>query len=129
MSSPYVEELTASRQCEGEERHVVCIGDSGQNGTDVYWCKTLGKWVCVSLDSVPQMVMTEDVALVRLHEDADPEDGLSQRSLALDCEREAGLWLIDLEDLPQQQARYGNALQVLWCSKPEAVSQGRASTS
>jgi len=119
MDNPYVSDLASSRQCNGDERNVVSIGDSGQKGTDVYWCRTVGRWICVSLDSLPHMMMTEDVALVRLHEDANPEDGLSQVALACDCEREKGLWLIEGVDLEELADRYGAALETLWCSKAE----------
>ena len=48
------------------------IGDSGQKGTDVYWCEETGKWICADLDFPGQTVTCEEIALVRLHEDADP---------------------------------------------------------
>jgi hypothetical protein len=114
---PYVNELIASRQRGGDERQVVCITDSGQKGTDVYWCEAAGRWICVVLDSVPQVVTAEEVALVRLHEDVDAEEGLSLRALASDCEREKGLWLLDTDDLEQMVARFGSDLEVLWTSK------------
>ncbi len=53
---------------------------------------------------------TENVALVRLHEDTNPEDGLSQVALASDCEREKALWLIEGDDLGELANRYGAAL-------------------
>jgi hypothetical protein len=121
---PYVDELIASRQSAGGERRVVCITDSGQKGADVYWCEPAGRWVCVVLDSVPQAVTAEDVALVRLHEDVDAEEGLSLRALASDCERVKGLWLLDGDDLEQMVARFGSDLEVLWASKaPVAASR------
>jgi hypothetical protein len=88
--NPYVNELIASRKCEGDDRRVVCIGDSGQKGTDVYWCQPAGRWICVGLDALPQIATAEEVALIRLHEDVDAEEGLNLRALASDCEREAG---------------------------------------
>jgi hypothetical protein len=123
MQTHYVSELIASRQKAGDERTVVSIADSGQKGTDVYWCEPIGKWICVSLDSMPQMVTSEDIALIQLHEDTDPEDGLSQRALASDCEREAGLWLIDAEDLEHLVGHYGSALEILWLSTNRAFSR------
>jgi hypothetical protein len=121
MNNPYVSELIASSQCEGDARKVVCIRDSGQEGTDVYWCEASGKWVWVDLDHPPDTVACDEIALVRLHEDADPEDGIDQRALACDFEREEGLWLIDAEDLEQLVGRYGAALEVLWSSKTKAA--------
>jgi hypothetical protein len=121
MNHPYVSELIASRQCDGDERSVVCIGDSGQRGTDVYWCKPAGRWICVSLDALSQIATAEEVALIRLHEDVDAEEGLTLRALASDCEREAGLWLVDGDDLEQLASRYGAALEALWSSKGEVV--------
>ena len=41
--SPYVNELMVSRHCAGDERKVVCIGDSGQRGTDL----TMRRALCV----------------------------------------------------------------------------------
>ena len=41
--SPYVNELMASRHCAGDDRKVVCIGDSGQRGTDL----TMRRALCV----------------------------------------------------------------------------------
>jgi hypothetical protein len=41
--SPYVNELMASRHCAGDERKVVCIGDSGQRGADL----TMRRALCV----------------------------------------------------------------------------------
>ena len=73
----------------------------------MYWCEPAGRWICVTLDAVPQMVTAEEVALVRLNEDVDAEEGLSLRALASDCEREAGLWLIDVDDLDHLARRYG----------------------
>jgi len=118
--NPYVNELMASRLCAGDDRKVVCIGDSGHKGTDVYWCETISQWVCVDLDNGGQAVTCEGIALVRLHEDADPSDSLQQWTLASDCEREKGLWLIDDSALPRL-AGYGNALEILWLSKPVAA--------
>jgi hypothetical protein len=118
---PYVKELIASRKCEGDERSVVSIGDSGQMGTDVYWCQRVARWICVSLDALPQVATAQEVALIRLHEDVDSEEGLSLRALASDCEREEGVWLVDGDDLEQLASRYGAALEVLWCSKTKAV--------
>ena len=106
----------------------MCIGDSGQKGTDVYWCETIRQWVCVDLEAGAQTVTAEEIALVRLHEDADPLDGLRQRSLACDFEREKGLWLIDAAEL-EQLAGYGDALEVLWPSKPLVASHARATGS
>ena len=126
--NPYVNELIASRRCAGDDRKVVCIGDSGQKGTDVYWCETIRQWVCVDLEAGAQTVTAEEIALVRLHEDADPLDGLRQRSLACDFEREKGLWLIDAAEL-EQLAGYGDALEVLWPSKPLVASHARATGS
>ena len=122
--NPYVNELMASRLCAGDDRKVVCIGDSGHKGTDLYWCETIGRWICVSLDGVPLMMTAEDIALIRVHEDANPEDGVSQMAVACDCEREKGLWLIEAKDLAELAGRYGAALETLWCSKAE----DRAST-
>jgi hypothetical protein len=122
MNHPYVNELIASYECEGDARKVVCIGDSGQKGTDVYWCEETGKWVCVDLDFPGQTVTCEEIALVRLHEDADPEEGISQRALACDFEREKGLWLIDAEELEELAVRYVAALEVLWSSKTQVVA-------
>ena len=64
--NPYVNELIASRRCAGDDRKVVLIGDSGQKGTDVYWCETICQWVCVDLEAGAQTVTVEDIALVRL---------------------------------------------------------------
>jgi hypothetical protein len=131
--NPYINELIASRRCDGDERHVVLIGDSGQKGNDVYWCEPVGRWICVSLDAAPQMMTAEEIALVQLHEDANPEDGLSQLALACDCEREKGLWLIEAKDQGELADRYGAALETLWCSKGEdrgsTLSHVAASTS
>ena len=60
--NPYVNELIASRRCAGDDRKVVLIGDSGQKGTDVYWCETIGQWVCVDLEAGAQTVTAEEIA-------------------------------------------------------------------
>jgi hypothetical protein len=121
MNDPYVSELTASYQCDGGTRKVVTIGDSGQKGTDVYWCEPIGKWVCMDLDRPSERVACEEIALVRLHEDADPEDGVTPHALACDFEREAGLWLIDAQNLQNVVTRYGPAVEILWASQPKAA--------
>jgi hypothetical protein len=59
---PSVNELIASRRCAGDDRKVVLIGDSGQKGTDVYWCETIGQWVCVDLEAGAQTVTAEEIA-------------------------------------------------------------------
>jgi hypothetical protein len=119
---PYVSELVASHECEGAARKVVCIGDSGQKGTDVYWCEPIGRWVCVDLEEPSRLVTCEEVALIRLQADANPEDGVSQRALASDFEREDGLWLIDTEEMDRLAGRYGAALEVLWSSSTKAAA-------
>jgi hypothetical protein len=119
--NPYVNELIASRKCEGDDRRVVCIADSGQKGTDVYWCQPASRWICVNLDVLSQIATAEEVALIRLHEDVDAEEGLTLRALASDCEREAGLWLVDGDDLEQLASRYGADLEILWSSKDTAA--------
>ena len=64
----------------------------------------------------------QEVALIRLQADADPEDGVSQRALASDFEREDGLWLIDTEELDRLAARYGAAVEVLWSSSTKVAA-------
>jgi hypothetical protein len=116
----YINELMASRKCTGEERQVVCIGDSGQEGTDVYWCEPLGQWICIVLDEEPRLRTAKEIALVRMDEEADPER-LVQTALASDFERDEALWLIDAANL-DSLASYGDALKVVWSSaKPGRV--------
>jgi hypothetical protein len=117
----YSNELMASRKCMGEERKVVCIGDSGQKGTDVYWCAPLDQWICITLDQEPRLRTAKEIALVRMDEDADPEAGLTQRGLACDFEREEALWIVDAAEL-ESLASHGDAIKVVWSStKPGRV--------
>jgi hypothetical protein len=39
----HVEELAESRRCQGDDRKVVWIGDSGTAGADVYWREPLSR--------------------------------------------------------------------------------------
>ena len=112
----YVSELILSRKCKADEREVVCFGDSGQKGTDIYWCDTIGRWVCVTLEPEPRLATAKEIALVRMHEDADPKE-LEQRALACDFEREQALWIISAAILEDLAAAYGDALKVLWSSE------------
>jgi hypothetical protein len=117
----YINELMASRECVGEDRKVVCIGDSGQEGTDVYWCAPHGRWMCITLEEKPRFRTTKDIALVRMDEDTDPKAGLVQVVLASDCERGHALWLLEAEKL-DRLAAYGDAIKVLWSSQTRSGS-------
>jgi hypothetical protein len=114
----HVKELMASRRCNADERKVVNIADSGQLGTDLYWCEPIGQWVIINLEPGPQIAIAREIALVRMDEDADPDKGLSQRALACDFEGEQALWIIDVAEL-DALAPYGNTIEVLWSSNPE----------
>ena len=111
----YVRELIASRQCVGDERKVIWVGDSGQPGTDVYWCEHASKWLFIELDNF-SVKCADEIALVRLEEDylGDPEE-LNQSKLAWDWEGEKGMWLVDANDLPMLSG-YGAALELVWQS-------------
>jgi hypothetical protein len=110
----HVKELIASRKCIGDTRLVVTIGDSGHKGTDLYWCEPLGRWVFVTLEPAPRLTVAQDIALVRLHEDADP-DAIERWALACDFEDVMPLFVLDaarLEQLPS----YGSLFEVLYTS-------------
>jgi hypothetical protein len=107
-------ELMASRACTGDERRVVNITDSGQKGTDIYWSEPIGKFVIINLEASPRLTVAEDIALVRLHEDADPEP-LGQRALACDLENEKAVFLINAAHLADLTA-YGPSMEVIWSS-------------
>jgi len=114
----HVKELMASRKCRGDRRLVVTIGDSGHKGSELYWCEPLDQWVIVSLEQAPRLSVVQDIALVRLHEDADP-DAIARWALACDFEDVKPLFVLDaarLEQLPS----YGSLFQVLWSSSAES---------
>jgi hypothetical protein len=113
----HARELMASRACTGDERQVVNIADSGQKGTDIYWSEPIGKWVIISLDPTPRLTVAEEIALVRLHEDADP-DALGLRALACDLESEKAIFLFNVAHLAELSA-YGHSMEVLWTSTPK----------
>jgi hypothetical protein len=110
-------ELMASRRCQGDERKVVSIGDSGHRGTDIYWSEPIGKWVIVNLDPAPKLTAVKEIALLRLHEDADPE-ALERLALACDFEGEKAIFVIDAAELADLTS-YGTSIEVLWTSKPK----------
>ncbi len=114
----HARELMASRACTGDERRVVNITDSGQKGTDIYWSEPIGKWVVINLEPSPRLTVAEEIALVRLHEDADP-DVLGGRVLACDLESETPVFLLNAAHLADLTA-YGASLEVLWASAPVA---------
>src|SRR5262245_61887332 len=113
----HVKELMTSRKCTGDDRLVVTIGDSGQKGTDIYWCEPLDRWVTVSLEPSPRLTVAEDIALVRLHEDADP-DAIERWALASDFEDLKPLFVLDAARLTQLPS-YGSLFEVLWNSTAE----------
>jgi hypothetical protein len=114
----HARELVASRACTGEERRVVHIGDSGQKGTDIYWSEPVGKWVIINLEPTPRLTVAEEIALVRLHQDADP-DAIAGRALACDLENEKALFLINAAQLADLTS-YGPSMELLWASSPKA---------
>jgi hypothetical protein len=107
----HAKELMASRKYSGDERKVVSIRDSGHKGTDIYWAEPLSKWVIVKLEPSPQLTIAEDIALVRLHEDSDP-DALERLALACDFEGEKAVFVIDAVRLAELTA-YGPAMEIL----------------
>jgi len=114
----HVKELMASRNCTGDQRMVVTIGDSGHKGTDIYWCDPLDRWIFVTLKPVPKLAVAQDIALVRLHEDADPE-AIERWALACDFEDLKPLFVLDAGRLAQLPS-YGSLFQVLWTSTAQA---------
>jgi len=98
----HAEELAESRRCEGDDRKVVWIGDSATAGTDVYWCQPLSRWVLVELEKAGVVHFADDIALVRLDDDAD-SGPMEQKALASDLEGDA-LWIVDAGDLERLQA-------------------------
>jgi hypothetical protein len=110
----HARELMASRACTGDERKVVNIADSGQKGTDIYWSGPIEKWVIINLEPSPRLTVAEEIALVRLHEDVDP-DALGRRALASDLENEKAVFLINAAQLADLNA-YGSSMEVLWAS-------------
>jgi len=123
----HARELMASRKCTGDERKVVTIADSGQKGTDIYWSEPISKWVIVNLEPSPRLTIAEEIALVRLHEDADP-DALGRRALACDLENEKAVFLVNAAHLADLTA-YGPAMEVLWASTPMLRRAGLARAS
>jgi hypothetical protein len=121
----YVEGLAASQRS-GEERRVVWIGDSGQAGTDVYWCEPVSEWLAVDLDNLEApLKRAEEIVLVQLSCDADPGP-IEGAMLARDCESEDGLWIVDSKALDSLQGLYGAALRVIWKSGRAVGSAWRA---
>jgi hypothetical protein len=118
----HAKELMASRRYSGDERKVVTIQDGGHRGADIYWAEPIGNWVIVKLEPSPQLTIAEDIALVRLHEDADP-DTLERVALASDFEGEKAVFVIDAARLSELTA-YGPAIEVLWASTPKARRAG-----
>jgi hypothetical protein len=114
----HVKELMASRRCVGDTRLVVTIGDSGHKGTDLYWCEPLDRWVVVTLEPAPRLTVVDDIALVRLHDDADP-DAIERWALASDFEDQKPLFVLDAARLTQLPS-YGSLFAVLWTSTAEA---------
>jgi hypothetical protein len=113
----HVTELMASRKCRGDHRLVVTIGDSGHKGTDMYWCEPLERWVFITLEPAPKLAVAQDIALVRLHEDADP-DAIERWALASDFEDLKPLFVLDAARLSQLPS-YGSLFEVLWTSTAE----------
>jgi hypothetical protein len=63
----------------------------------VYWREPLSRWVIVDLENQGAVHFADDIALVRLDEDAD-SDQVEQRALARDLEGDP-LWLVDVHAL------------------------------
>jgi hypothetical protein len=120
----HVKELTASRKCMGDTRQVVTIGDSGHKGTDIYWCEPLDRWIVVTLEPAPRLTAAEDIALVRLHEDADPE-AIERWALACDFEDLKPLFVLNAARLTQLPS-YGSLFEVLWTSTADTSCAGLA---
>jgi hypothetical protein len=123
----HVKELMASRKCIGDTRLVVTIGDSAHKGTDVYWCEPIHQWIFVTLESAPRFAVAEDIALVRLHEDADP-DAIERWALACDFEDLKPLFVLDGARLSQLPS-YGSLFEVLWTSAEAPTRTGLARAS
>jgi hypothetical protein len=77
----------------------------------------------VDLENQGTVHFADDIALVRLDEDAD-SDQVEQSALARDLEG-AALWLVDVRAL-SALAGYGDALKVLWCSDELLVADDAA---
>jgi hypothetical protein len=123
----HARELMASRACTGDERRVVTISDSGQKGTDIYWSEPVGKWVIINLEPGPRLTVADEIALIRLDEDADP-DAIGARALACDLENGKAVFLVNAAQLADLTA-YGPSMEVLWASTPTVRRTGLARAS
>jgi hypothetical protein len=104
----YVADLLA---CMADETRNVEISDSGQTGATVF---CLGnRWMVVQCFANNAVIWADNIALVTLDEEADPER-LTAAALATDFEGEP-LWLIDVKRL-DELGSYGESLKVLWRS-------------
>ena len=72
----------------------------------------------MKLEPSPKLTIAEDIALVRFHEDTDP-DALESTALACDFENEKAVLVIDAARVAGLTA-YGPAMEVLWASTPKA---------
>jgi hypothetical protein len=68
-------------------------------------------WWIVDLEHTT-LTKADRLALVRLNPPADPEEGLSQVTLACDLDG-PGIWLVDAGDL-EDLAGYGDHLEIVW---------------
>ncbi len=105
-----IELLEASRKQE-ETPSIVWIGDSGHQGTDVYWSDRIEQWVFVDLEN-RECRFADKIAVYRSEEDGD-KTGLSQAAV-LACDFDGpGLWVLGLDESDEPEPERDDA-ELVW---------------